>query len=179
MRYLYEEYFKKGKNYTPADYQKIAEMMGGKSLEEFFSKYVRGREDIDYNSILSGIGLKLNVSGGRETAFLGADLRQDGDRLTITSLAHGTPAYEQGLNTGDQIVAIDGNRANQNFLNGYLGDKKPGDKINLTIFRFDTIREIEITLGSRAAQTYRIVAVENPTEDQMRLYKDYRGADLQ
>jgi predicted metalloprotease with PDZ domain len=179
MRYLYNEHFKKGKNYTPADYQKIAEMMAGKSLEDFFSKYVRGREDIDYNSILIGFGLKLSVTSGRETAYLGANLRQDGDRLNITSLAQGTPAYEQGLNANDQIIAIDGNRASQNFLQSYLGEKKPGDKIKLTVFRFDTIREIEITLGGRAAPSYRIGAVENPTEDQKRLYKDYFGADLQ
>ncbi len=179
MRYLYDEYFKKGKNYTPADYQKIAEMMAGKSLEDFFAKHVRGREEIDYNSILNGIGLRLNVTSGRESAYLGADLRQDGDRFTITSLAQGTPAYEQGLNVNDQIVAVDGHRASQSFLNTYLGEKKPGDKINLTIFRFDTIREIEIMLGGRGAPSYRIVAVENPTEDQKRLYKDYFGAELQ
>jgi predicted metalloprotease with PDZ domain len=179
MRYLYNEHFKKGKNYTPADYQKIAEMMAGKSLEDFFSKYVRGREDIDYDSILIGFGLKLNVTSGRETAYLGANLKQDGDRLNITSLAQGTPAYEQGLNANDQIIAIDGNRASQNFLSSYLAEKKPGDKIKLTVFRFDTIREIEITLGGRGAPGYRIVAVENPTEDQKRLYRDYFGAELQ
>lgn len=179
MRYLYNEYFKKGKNYTPADYQKVSEMMAGKSLEDFFSKYVRGREDIDYNSILIGFGLRLNVTSGRETAYLGADLRQDGDRLNITALAQGTPAYEQGLNANDQIIAVDGNRASQNFLSSYLAEKKPGDKIKLTVFRFDTIREMEITLGGRSTPSYRIVAVENPTEDQKRLYRDYFGADLQ
>ena len=44
MRYLYTEFYKKGKNYTPADYQKIAETMAGKSLDDFFSKYV-ARDD--------------------------------------------------------------------------------------------------------------------------------------
>ena len=42
MRYLYNEYFKKGRNYTPQDYQKAAELMAGRSLDDFFSKYVRG-----------------------------------------------------------------------------------------------------------------------------------------
>ncbi|MFH4280341.1 hypothetical protein WAJ29_19820, partial [Acinetobacter baumannii] len=37
MRYLYDNYFKKGRNYTPADYQKAAEMMAGRSLEDFFA----------------------------------------------------------------------------------------------------------------------------------------------
>ncbi|MGI8556070.1 MAG: M61 family metallopeptidase [Pyrinomonadaceae bacterium] len=179
MRYLFTEFFKKGRNYTPADYQKAAELMAGKSLDDFFSKYVRGTSEIDYNSILNGIGLQLSTGAtGRETAYLGADLRQDGEKLNVTSLPAGTPAYQQGLNTGDQIVAVDGNRASQQFLQSYLADKKPGDKIELTVFRFDRLREIEITLGGRVPQNYKITAVDDPNAEQQKLYRDYFGTDL-
>lgn len=179
MRYLYNEHFKKGKNFTPEDYQKTAEMMAGKSLEDFFSKYVRGRDEIDYNSILSGIGLRLSDNKGSETAYLGANLSQVGERLNITFVPMGTPAYEQGLNVNDQILAVDGIRANQTFLQTYLGEKKPGDKVKLTIFRFDEMRDITITLGGRARSSYQIVPVENPTDEQKRLYREYLGAELQ
>jgi len=178
MRYLYAEFYKKNKNYTPEDYQKISEMMAGKSLDDFFSKYVRGREDIDYNSILSAIGLQLTTGGGNEAAYLGADLTQTGDKLTVRATPAGTPAYEQGLNTADEIIAVDGNRASQTFLTSYLNDKRPGDKIRLTVFRFDRVRDIEITLGGRAPQDYKIVAVANPTDEQKRLYQSYFGAEL-
>jgi predicted metalloprotease with PDZ domain len=178
MRYLYDEFSKKNRNYTPDDFQKISEMMAGKSLEDFFRKYVRGREEIDYNSILNPIGLRLVTTGGRQAAYLGANLSQTGDRLTITSLPSDTPAYEQGLNANDQIIAIDGNRASQTFLQSYLNEKKPGDKIRMTVFRFDQLREFEITLGGRAAQNYRIVTVENPTEAQRKLYGEYVGEEL-
>ncbi len=180
MRYLYNEYYKKGKNYAPADYQKTAEMMAGKSLDDFFSKYVRGRDEIDYNSILIGFGLRLDKGeGGRRQAYIGGNLTEANGRLTVRNTPAGTPAYEQGLNTNDEIVAIDGNRASQQFLQSYLAEKKPGDKIKLTVFRFDALRDIEITLGERAAPNYRIVAVENPTEDQKRLYRGYFDAELQ
>jgi len=178
MRYLYTEFYKKNKNYTPEDYQKISEMMAGKSLEDFFAKYVRGRADIDYRAILSGIGLQLKDNKGRETPYLGANMRQEGDRLTITSVPKGTPAYEQGLNTNDQLVAVDGARANQTFLQNYLGEKKVGDKVKLTVFRFDELREIEITLGGRARSAYQIAALENATEEQKSVYKTFVGVDL-
>jgi predicted metalloprotease with PDZ domain len=178
MRYLFTEFYKKGRNYTPADYQKTAEMMAGKSLDDFFSRYVRGHDEIDYNSVLGGFGLQLTTGNGREAAYLGADLSQDGDRLNVRSIPAGTPAYEQGLNTSDQIMAIDGNRASQQFLQSYLSEKKPGDKIRLTVFRFDQMRDIDITLGARAPQSYRIVAVDNPTEEQKNLYSSYFGAEL-
>ena len=56
MRYLYAEFFKKNRNYGPGDFQKASELMAGASLEEFFSKYVRGKEELDYNAALASSG---------------------------------------------------------------------------------------------------------------------------
>src|SRR6266516_7046098 len=39
MRYLYTEFFKKGRNYSTEDFQKVSELMPGSSLEQFFTKY--------------------------------------------------------------------------------------------------------------------------------------------
>ena len=179
MRYLYTEFYKKGRNYTPADYQKASEVMAGRSLDDFFSKYVRGTDEIDYNAIVSGIGLQLI---GSETnagqAYIGADTTEVNGQLTIRSIAAGTPAYEQGLNTGDQIVAIDGYRASNAFLQSYIGERKPNDKVRLTVFRFDKLRDINFTLGSNMRKEYTFRPVANPTDVQKRLYRDYLNADL-
>lgn len=179
LRHLYNEFAKKNKNYSPADFQKTCELMAGKSLNDFFEKYVRGTAEIDYNAALVGIGLKFSTGETENrTAYLGANLRQDADKLIVASLPKETPAYEQGLNSGDQIVAVDGNRASQTFLSSYLAEKKPNDRIKLTVFRFDELREIEVTLGGRAKQDFQITAIENPSEDQKRLYREFLGAEL-
>ena len=179
MRHLYTEFAKKNKNYSPEDLQKACELMAGKSLNDFFEKYVRGTVEIDYNAILSGIGLRFSTGETEnKSAYLGANLRQDGDKLIVASLPKETPAYEQGLNSGDQIVAVDGNRASQTFLSSYLSEKRPADRIKLTVFRFDALREIEVTLGGRAKQDFQITAIENPSEDNRRLYREFLGAEL-
>ncbi|CAN5586349.1 PDZ domain-containing protein [soil metagenome] len=179
MRYLYDEFAKKGRNFTPADYQKISEMMAGASLEDFFDKYVRGTEEIDYDGILSGVGLKLNdEEAGPKQAYLGANLGETNGQLTVRSIPAGTPAYEYGLNANDQIVAIDGNRASQNFLTSYLNEKKPGDKVRFTVFRFDELRDFQVTLGGRGRLNYSITAVENPTDEQKKLYQAYMLDEL-
>ena len=60
MRYLNEEFSKKGKNYSPEDYQKISEMMAGTSVSKIsLTNTSRGTEEIDYNTILNPIGLRL------------------------------------------------------------------------------------------------------------------------
>lgn len=179
MRHLNNEFYKKGRNFTPEDYQKVSEMMAGKSLDDFFSKYVRGEAEIDVNAIVAGIGLKLEGSqSNRGRAYIGADTVEENGRLTIRSVPAGTPAYEQGLNTGDQIVAIDGYRAGSQFLQTYIGEKKPNDTVRLTIFRFDKLRDITFTLGVSGRIDYSFSPVDSPTESQKVLYRGYFNSEL-
>ncbi len=179
MRYLYNEFYKKNRNYTPADFQKAAELAAGRSLDDFFSKYVRGEAEIDYDGIMKGIGLQLVVAEPDKTkAYIGADLTEDAGRLTIRSIPANTPAYEQGLNTGDQILAIDGYRASNAFLQSYLGERKPGDTVKLTIFRFDKLRDVAFKLGSSTRASYSFKRVAQPTDEQRKLYQDYLKAEL-
>jgi predicted metalloprotease with PDZ domain len=85
----------------------------------------------------------------------------------------GSPAYEQGLNTGDQIVAIDNLRVTRDFFNARLAEKKPGDLINLTIFRFDDLSTLLIKLGPGREGTYRIVPLTSQTDAQKKIYRDW------
>ena len=179
MRYLYNEYFKKGRNYTPEDFQKAAELMAGRSLDDFFTNYVRGEVDPDYNAIFSSIGVRLNAEDvNRGKAYIGADLTEESGRLNVRFVRSDTPAYEQGINTGDQIVAIDGYRATLARVQQYVGERKPGDKVRLTIFRTDRLRDIDFTLGENNRKDYSIIPVEKPTEQQQRLYRDYMNDEL-
>src|SRR5689334_7081641 len=141
MRYLLAEYFKKDRNYGPEDFQKTCELMAGSSLEEFFAKYVRSRDELDYNAALNVAGLQLETTKNEEgkpveEAFFGADTEWVNDRLLVRRVSAGSPAYDQGLNTGDQIVALNNMRVTKEFFDARMAEKKPGDLINLTIFRF-------------------------------------------
>ncbi len=182
MRYLYVDFFQKGRNYTPADFQKACEQMAGASLEQFFARYVRGKDDLvpAYDEILAGAGLRLE-QGGRaigqadasvpKKAFLGADLDQQGDHLMVTSVRSGTPAYEQGVNAKDEIVALDGARVTKDTFESMIAAKRPGDKVRLTVFRFDDLRNFDIRLGSRVDGSYRIVPLAEATELQKKIYQ--------
>jgi predicted metalloprotease with PDZ domain len=176
MRYLYNEFFKKDRNFTSDDFQKAAEIMAGTSLDDFFAKYVRGKADIDYGTILGGVGIdvktKLENPG---KAYLGANFIEENGRLNIRSVPADTPAYDQGLNARDQIVAVDGHRASQAFLQTYISDHNPDDTIKLTVFRFDILRDFQIKLGSDTRKDFDLVPAPNATEKQQRLLSDYLG----
>ena len=178
MRYLYAEFYKKNRNYTPEDFQRAAELMAGAKLENFFTRYVRGREELDYNASLSAVGLRLGAADQMampliERPAFGADLAQEGDRLVVRRVYSGSAAYDQGLNAGDQIVALDGMRVNQQLFFAKLGEKRPGDTINLTLFRDDDLRTLPIKLGRGVPADYRILPVKQPTAEQTKQYKDW------
>jgi predicted metalloprotease with PDZ domain len=178
MRYLYHEFYEKNRNYTPADFQKACELMAGSSLDDFFKSYVRGRDELNYNAGLSAAGLELTTvsaadSGQRQTPFLGATLDQTGDRLVVGNVRSGTPAYEQGLNANDQIVALDGVRVNRDLMDALIAAKRPGDVIRLTLFRNDDLRTLEIKLGARRDTPYQIVQSSSATDEQKRIYQSW------
>ncbi len=177
MRYLYHEFYEKNRNYTPTDFQKACELMAGSSLDDFFRSYVRGRDELNYNAALAAAGLELKAVAGdsarRERPYLGANLDQNGDRLVVRSVRSGTPAYEQGLNASDQIVALDGVRVNRDLFETLIGGKHPGDVIHLTLFRNDDLRTLEIKLGGRGDAPYKIVQSSSPTDEQKRIYQSW------
>ena len=179
LRYLYKEFYKKDRNYAPQDLQKACELMAGHTLDDFFSKYVRGKVEIDYGPVFKGIGLDLQIKERSKTrGYTGLDLSENNGVLSVNSVTSGTPAYDQGINARDQVIAVDGYRASQSFLQNYLVDRKPGDKIRLTIFRFDKLREIDFTLGTNERKDYSFTPLASPTDKQKQLYRDYIGAEL-
>jgi predicted metalloprotease with PDZ domain len=174
MRYLYAEFYKKNRNYGPADFQKACELMAGGSFEEFFSKYVRGKEELDYNAALEAAGLRLETSAAADAkVYFGADVVQEDDRLMVRRVYAGSPAYEHGLNAGDEIVAFDNMRATRDFFNARMAEKKPGDLVNLTIFRFDNLSLLPIRLGDKREMSYRIVPMASPTTLQKQIHADW------
>jgi len=94
----------------------------------------------------------------------------------VSRVYAGSPAYDQGLNTGDQIVALDNVRVTRDFFNARIAEKKPGDLISLTIFRFDELSTLFIKLGGRSDGTYRIVPLPSQTEAQKRMLRSWLGA---
>jgi predicted metalloprotease with PDZ domain len=176
MRFLYREFFKKDRNFTSEDFQKASEKMAGESLQDFFQKYVRGKAEIDYAAILGSVGIEVQTKQENSgKAYLGANLVEENGRLNIRSIPVGTPAYENGLNARDQIVAVDGYRASLTFFQSYISDRKPNDTVTISVFRFDVLREIGVKLGRDSRADYNLIPAANASDIQKRLLNDYLG----
>jgi len=82
------------------------------------------------------------------------------------------PAAEAGIEVGDVILAIDGERLQRETdLREVLSAYKPGDRVELTIRRGARTREVQVTLGSREDSdlprlglTYRMIPLMRDTD---------------
>jgi len=180
MRYIYAENFKKGKTFTSEDFQKACELMAGNSLDDFFTKYVSGRDELDYDALLEPMGLRLlKLRPENDRPYHGANARQGSRGVEIRSIPVGTPAHIAGLNADDVIVALDGEQTTSvGQLTQALNRRTAGETVTLTIFRHNKLREIKMELGKTAASNYAIMPVQNPTDAQRALYKSYLLDDL-
>ena len=67
-------------------------------------------------------------------------------------MRNGTPADNGGLEAGDVVTAIDGDRvASGDDLRRLVDAKAPGDRVRLTVRRDGDTRTLQVTLGSRPA----------------------------
>ena len=94
----------------------------------------------------------LIEDGSVEHAYLGV-ATEDADGVTgarISEVRTGTPAAEAGLQAGDVVTAIDGDRVSSaDELRRLIDAKRPGDKAVLTVRRDGETTSLNVTLGTR------------------------------
>jgi predicted metalloprotease with PDZ domain len=115
------------KPYTLADARaRLAELTDDRPFaEQFFSRYVEGREVPDYRPLLTQAGVVVRKRNPGE-AWTGVSIDGSGKVVAPRGLADwGTPAFDAGLEHGDVLTSLDG----KPFTAAALKNRKPGDKV--------------------------------------------------
>ena len=100
------------KPYTLADARaRLAEISDDRAFaDDFFSRYVEGREVPDYAALLAPAGVIVRKRNPGE-AWTGASIDASGRVTALRGLmAWGTPAFEAGLEHGD-VLTVDRRQA--------------------------------------------------------------------
>jgi len=123
------------KPYTLKDARdRLAETSGDRAFaDEFFDKYIEGREVPDYARLLQRAGY---VCRKRSPGAPWIGLTNLDGSGTISSLVPwGSPAFEASLDQGDVIVDVDGKSMAAGVLESALKTHKPGDRMTMTFKR--------------------------------------------
>jgi predicted metalloprotease with PDZ domain len=167
MKYMYDEYYKsKQRGYTDIEFKQGLEKFAGKTLDDFYSKYIYGLADIDYNKYLGYAGYKLtDALANNNDPTLGVVVGAANNRITVTSVSRGSAAWVAGINTDDQIVSVNGNAVAS--LQDIVAGKKPGDKITVTVNRDGQPLTLPVTLLKNQQVKYKIEALDNASPQQI------------
>ncbi len=182
MKYLYEEYYKKQKRgFKPEEFKAACEKLSGRNLDEIFTKYISGRETIDFEKYLKLAGMKLDIGKSTRAGYplLGISIRENNGRLITRFVTHDSPAYNQGLSIGDEIIALNGIRVTSSrFFYDLLNKNKPGMEISLLIARDEMIKTLNITLAGEDDREFKISKAYDAEPKQKIVYKKWTGMDF-
>jgi predicted metalloprotease with PDZ domain len=150
MRLLWQRHGKTEKPYSINDLQDVlAETTGdAKHAADFFALYVHKSQPYNYAKGLYAMGLQV-VPRDAGKAWAGPwRLEERGGKTIIANATRkGTPLYEAGIDAGDELVSVDGQKIrNSSDFSNWLAGKKPGDKASLVIRHRGKEATIEMTL---------------------------------
>jgi predicted metalloprotease with PDZ domain len=165
MRTLYQQFYKgKKRGFTDTEFREVSENAAGGPLSEIFDVYAATVKDIDYPRYLAYAGLDIDVqSRDLPGVSFGAITKDQGGSLAVSSVEWNSPAWRAGLSAQDEILALDGVRVTSRTLGETLDARKPGDTVQVLLSRRSAIRELDVVLGKKTEQSFRITPLPNPT----------------
>jgi predicted metalloprotease with PDZ domain len=137
--------------YTMADVKAVLAAVAGDAgfAEDFFGRYIQGREVVNYEALLARAGLVMRLaSPGRASVGQLRLAADDGHARMIAPAPLDSPIYQAGLDRDDVILAVGGvdvDRAAD--VDAVISARKPGDELAIVYER----------RGQRMTGTLRLV----------------------
>jgi predicted metalloprotease with PDZ domain len=150
-----------GAGYTPSAFRAAASEVAGTDLSAWFARVFDSTAELDYREALDWFGLRFAVETSQTSskqAWLGADTKVEDGRLIIERIPRGTPAYEAGLDTGDEIVGFADFRVRPADWDRQLANYHPGDSLPLLLSRRGRLVRVTVKLGAEPADTWTLEA---------------------
>lgn len=118
--------------------------------KDFFARYIRGRDVVDFAALLPSAGLVLRPRAP-DAAYLGQlFLTYDSTGATIAgNTIIGSPVYIAGLDRGDRIITMDGKAlVSDAVFQAIKSAHKPGDEIRAEVESRGTRKDIALTFAN-------------------------------
>jgi predicted metalloprotease with PDZ domain len=168
LRNTYIAYYKKkGRGFTSKEFKEALEKEYGESLDDFYSKYVNGTQEVDCAKFLAYAGLELVNRANPNMPSLGVRTRKN----IISTVIRGGAAWNGGLNVNDEIIAV--NRERVEDINDYIKTKSVGENLEIVLNRDGIIQTLNIKLAASTDKYYQIDKMKKQTEQQKAVFKKW------
>lgn len=159
----------------------LAETAGDSAFaDEFFGRYIEGREAIDYERLVAQAGLVLR-QGSPSRAWAGLTLDAGSDGATVARPpGFDSPAADAGIAQDDRIVELAGDSVSgPEDVSRILARHGPGDTVPVRFIRRSG-EQVEADLTLRADPSVELVTIEatggTPTTTQRAFREAWMGS---
>ncbi|CAN5886538.1 hypothetical protein BH23GEM9_BH23GEM9_00610 [soil metagenome] len=145
---------------------------------DFFRRYINGREVVDYTSLvgLAGILLRPAQPGLPDIGAAQLEVR-DGVVRTAGPVLVGSSLYAAGVSAGDRIIALDGQPVSTaEAVQGIVAGKRPGEPIGIRFEQRGVERTASVTVGEIDA--LEVVLYEDAGMDVTPVMREFRASWL-
>lgn len=169
LRQLYLNSAHRNRSYTAADLPRIVARVAGKNLDDFFSRFVAGKEKLDIEESLRCAGLKAVVNTRMIPQDIGIFFNRANSQ--VAALLPGGAGQAAGLQPRDKILAINGQSLAARPFDQAFPDESIGASYSILVRRGDQETTIQMTINPVEETEVRIVEIEAPSEKQIRIRK--------
>ncbi len=158
------------RGFSEGELRQAVEEIAGRGAGDWLERAVGTTEELDYQEALDWLGLRFTLDRSREggeahegdetrkepAAWLGIETEVQKSRLTVTEVKRGTPAYQAGLNVGDEILAIGDYRVPPESWTERLKAYRPGERAELLVARRERLTRLAVVFGERPARRWKL-----------------------
>lgn len=149
--------FAEGDGYTEAGFEALISEVAGRDLQPELDAWVRGTEELDYGPALRWFGLRFEPAAEPAADALPALWTGlEGSGAKVGKVLRGTPAWDAGVQVGDELIGADGVRVVDGDLGAAVLGRAPGEVVSLLVARRGALRTLTLTLAAKPTETWTL-----------------------
>jgi predicted metalloprotease with PDZ domain len=191
LRLAYRRYAGE-RGYTALELRRVFAEVAETDLGPFLARAVDSAQDLDYSRALDWFGLRFTDykdEGEKESgekaekegeaaakeppAYVGVDTEVERGRLVVAVVRRESPGAQAGLNTGDEILAIDDYRVPPEGFRERLKAYRPGTAATLLVARRERLLRLPIVFGEKPPRKWKLEADPKATAAQKEHLADW------
>ena len=179
MRLAYRRYSGE-RGYSHEELLSIFDEVAATDLSDWFERFIDGTDELEYEDALEVFGLHFQPEKEDEDdleekekeeeepvpGWLGIDASESDGRWVVTRVRRGTPAYDGGLNTEDEIIALNKYRTSSGNWKTICLQHPPGTAAELLVSRRGVLIRLDIVFGKKPDLKWKIQVHPEATDEQ-------------
>ncbi|WP_035385119.1 M61 family metallopeptidase [Ferrimonas futtsuensis] len=175
-RYLYDHH-RLPQSFGEQDVLAGLKVVTGSDFSDWWQQTIDSPFQPDFDAMLTQLGLERAPQEKPRRVDLGLEIKEEKGLAKVTHVRREGAAWQGGLTTGDQLVAINGMRLLPSQWRDRLAELPLGDKVTLTLFRRDRLMELEVKPGAQQADKLKLQPVSDASDAQRRAFEAWAGVD--